>query len=338
MGKKLIIRGLKSTNKKEKKEKEDNLKRESNKLGDGSKLSEIRRKRELTKQEQELYDSKKPKYESSNNEVNEVALRIAERFTFKEIFDANDSPKKAPHVHGWIQDNYRNFQWLIDNYVLEVASFYAKNKLEHKVDIIKILEGIPLRDYVCSRLELEKPKELINYPDQPFINILFMSEVHLDDALLWIEDAEWVIDGEDVRINLGRFGGELIAWISWNIPVILVTYIPFKNKGIFKAKLEAQDLKDVVIDKRLKLIHTYRTMVETLEAKVDEKTREAKQWKKMYSDYKKDITLETRKQIAKIQYLKGNKNNVIKRTYNINYILIVAIVILLIITIIGWIF
>jgi len=334
MGKKLIIKKKEG---KDQKEMVDKIKRESKKEGDGSILKRIKYERKLSKQEQDL-DSKKPKYESENKEVNEVALKIAERFTFKEIFDANDNPKKAPHVHGWIQDNYRDFQWLIDNFVLEVASYYAKNKLEHKVDIIKVTENIPLQDYVCSRLELERSKELINYPGQPFINILFMCEKHLDDAILWIEDAEWIIDGEDVRINLGRFGGELIAWISWNVPVILVTYLPFRNKGIFKAKLEAQDLKNLILDKRLKLIHTYRSMVDTLEAKIDEKTREAKQWKKMYSDYKKEITLEMRKQIDRIQYSKGNKNNIIKRTYKVNYIFIVVIFILIIITILGWIF
>jgi hypothetical protein len=312
----------------------DKVGRESKKQDDGSKLSQILRKRELTKQEELEYAKRKPKYESDNDDVNEVALRIAETFPYHEISVAYD-PKKAPHIHGWLQDKYRNFQWLIDNYVMEVAAWYSRNKLEHKVDIIKVVEGIPLKEYKTARVELPKFYRLENYPEQPFVNILFMCEEHLDDVIYWLEDSEWMIDGEDVRVNLGRFGGELIAWITWNIPVILITYLPFRNKGIFKAKMQSQEIKDLVIDKRLKLIHTYRTMIDTLEAKVDEKAREAKQWKKMYDDFKKDVDLEARKALARASYTSGNKRT-IRRTYNFNIILVILCVILLIVCIVGW--
>lgn len=312
---------------------------ESNKQGNGSILEKILKKRSEKKEEikkRDEYQKKVPLRESPYEEVNEVALEIAERFPYNEVFDAVDN-KKSPHIHGWLQDNYRNFQWLVDNCVMEVASWYSKNRMEKKVFLIKIVSGIKLRDYKMSRVELEEMYRLDNYPKQPFKNIMFLSEEHLDDALYWIEDAEWIIDGEDVRVNLGRFGGELIGFTDWNLPVVLVTYIPFRNKGIYKAKMDSSDLNNVIVDSRLKLIHTYRTMIKTLESKVDEKTREAKQWKKMYSDFTKDINLEARKRIASTSYA-NTSTGITKKYYDVNKVLVVVVVVLFIIMILGWIF
>jgi len=305
--------------------KEDDI--EAKRKGDGSLLDKIKQKKD-----QKIRESKRPKYESWSEDVNEVALDMAEIFPTNDIIAAFDG-QSSPHIFGWLQDNYRNFQWLLDNYVLEVASYYAKNKLKHKVDIVKVIDNFDIELYEWTRVELTELNRLENYRNQPFKNIIFMSEKPLDDAVYWLEDSDWWIDGQEVRINLGRFCGILIAWLSWNVPVILVSYLPFQNKAVYKAKTDAEKIQKARVSMELKLVHTYRTMISALEEKIDEKGREAKQWHKMYSDLKKDYDLAYRKSLAKAEY---SNYGVKKRPINANLALVLGLVVISVIAFIGW--
>ena len=251
---------------------------------------------------QQIDITKKPKYESWSDDVNTVALLIAEEWDYDEILEGAEDPKRAPRICGWLQDRYRNFQWLIDNFVLEVAAWYAQNRRKDKVKIVSVISGIPLELYKWSKVDLTRIHRLENYPKQPFINIIFIGEDYLDEAVYWLENSEWIIDNEMVRVNLGRFCGDLIAWLDWNVPVILITYLPFRNKGLYRASAEAKKIVKMQDDMKLKLVHVYKQKVDSLDVQIDDLKREAKEWKKLYFDTNKDISLLLRREQERRRY------------------------------------
>lgn len=328
MAKKKLKTNLKG---KSKKEQFDKRQKSTETTSDKQKVKE--KKIDKIKRSKEIDEIEIPKRESQYKKVNECALKIANKFPYNEIFDAHDSDL-APHIHGWLRDNYPNFQWLFDNGIMEVAAWYAKNKLEHKVDIIKIVDGVDLDKYECAKVELTEIHRLANYPNQPFMNVMVFAEEYLDNAVYWLEDSEWFLDDEEVRINLGRCSGELIAFTSWNIPVILITHLAFRNKGIYKAVLKADQIKTATVGLKVKLIHTYRKKVVSLEEKIDDAQRDAKTWHTMYSDLKKEYNLEYRKMLARIEYARTHAG--LKGAININVVLVFGLIVSVILMVVGW--
>lgn len=278
---------------------------------------------------------KKPKYESWSDDVNYVALEIVEIFDYDEIFEGAEDPRNAPRICGWLQDHYRNYQWLIDNFVLEVASWYAQNKRKNKVKIVSVISGIPIELYKWSKVDLPRVHRLENYQKQPFINIIFLGEDYLDDAVYWLENSEWIINNELVRVNLGRFCGDLVAWLDWNVPVILLTYLPFRNKGLYKASAKAEKIVKMEDDMKLKLVHYYKQKVDTLEKQVDDWKTKAKGYKKMYEHSDKDISLILRKEQERRRYAEQAKEEG-KRFTGLRIFLICAMISLGILAVVGF--
>lgn len=279
--------------------------------------------------------AKKPKYESWSEEVNFVALEIVEEHPYNEILEGAKDPKRSPTICGWLQDRYRNYQWLIDNYVLEVAAWYAKSKRKGKVKIVSVISGIPLELYKWSKVDLTRIHRLENYPKQPFINIMFVGEDYLDEAIYWLENSEWIINNEMVRVNLGRFCGDLIAWLDWNIPVILLTYLPFRNKGLYRATAEAKKIVKMQDDMKLKLVHVYKQKVDSLDVQIDDLKRKAKEWKKMYFDTNKDISLLLRREQERRRYAEEAREEV-KKFSGLSIFLVFAVIALGILTVVGF--
>ena len=285
---------------------------------------------------QQVDVTKIPKYESWSEDVNTVALLVANEWDYNEILEGAKNPKNAPRICGWLQDHYRNFQWLINNHVLEVAAWYAQNKKEGKVKVVKVVSGVPLELYKWSKTELTRIHRLENYPKQPFIDIIFVCEDYLDDAVYWLENSDWIIDNEMVRVNLGRFCGDLIAWVDWNVPVILITYLPFRNKGLYKASVEASKIVKMTDDMKLKLVHVYKQKVDGLEKQIDDVRREAKQWKKMYTDSNKDISLLLRREQEKRRYAEEASASEGRKLGGISILLICGLIALGIIAVVGF--
>lgn len=273
-----------------------------------------------------------PKYESWSNEVNEVALELANRWSYHILNKAVDTPSQAPEVYGYLKNQYRNYNFLIDNYVLEVASYFAQCKLESKIRIIKVVDNIDIENYKWARVELDGIHRFENYPNIPFTNVFMLSEEYFDDAIYWLNDMEWVLDNEDVRINLGRFSGSLIAIASWNIPIILVRDIPFSNKALFKAKVEAQKIAGARNEAQIRLINSYRTVVESYDAQIDQLNRDLNNYKKMHSDLQKKFTLEYRMMLER-RKLQGLGAPTSKGSM---YGLVIIIVVLGILSIVGF--
>jgi len=284
---------------------------------------------------EEIDITKKPKYESWSEEVNYVALEIVEEFPYDEIFDGAKDPRDAPRICGWLQDHYRNYQWLIDNYVLEVAAWYAQNKRKGKVKIVSVVSGIPLELYKWSKVDLPRIHRLENYPKQPFNNIIFVGEDYLDEAVYWLENSEWIINNELVRVNLGRFCGDLIAWLDWNVPVILITYLPFRNKGLYKASAEAAKIVKMEDDMKLKLVHVYKQQVDRLEKQLDDVRREAKEWKKMYQHSDKDISLLLRREQERRKYAEQARDET-RRFDGVKIFLSCAVIASIILAVVGF--
>lgn len=276
-----------------------------------------------------------PKYESWSEEVNFVALQIVDMFHYDEILDGAKDPRDAPTICGWLQDHYRNYQWLIDNYVLEVAAWYAKNKRKSKVKIVSVISGIPLELYKWSKVDLPRIHRLENYSKQPFNNIIFVGEDYLDEAVYWLENSEWIINNELVRVNLGRFCGDLIAWLDWNIPVILLTYLPFRNKGLYKASAQAAKILKMEEDMKLKVIHVYKQQVDRLEKQIDDLKRESKEWRKMYYDTNKNISLLLRREQERRRYAEEAREEG-KKFGGITIFLICAVIALGILSVVAF--
>ena len=153
--------------------------------------------------------------------------------------------------------------------------------------------------------------------------------------MYWLENSEWIINNEMVRVNLGRFCGDLVAWLDWNIPVILITYLPFRNKGLYRASAEAAKIVKMEDDMKLKLVHVYKQKVDRLDKQIDDLKREGKEWKKMYFDTNKDISLLLRREQERRKYVEETREEP-KKFSGLSVFLTCAVIALGILSIVGF--
>lgn len=218
--------------------------------------------------------------------LNEAGLELSKKWPYSKL-SAAVGGRGGYEVHGYMQKTYIDYQWLIDNFVLDRACFYAKR--DYTPEIVKFVREIDIKSY--SRTVVEASREVCfeNYPQFPFSKAIVYSQEPLEKAINWIDEYPWELDGYDTNVNLGPCNMGLIGWATWNIPVLLVLHAPGKNKAFFAAKTSAKALKDEHTEQLKNFIYQYRTYVNVMEEKIGELEMESMQYQKLYSDLKRTV-------------------------------------------------
>ena len=230
---------------------------------DTSKLSDIKKKDRLRK----------------------VAFEISKRFSYSKIKESIAG--EGLEVHSFLQNNFDDYDELIDNYVLDTACAYAKR--EYIPEIIKFMYYLDLNQLTITRIELEEEDELPNYPQLTFSEVYVLAKKPLTEAITWIPKFSYDIDGFNAHLTYGPANIGLLDWVVWNKPLVVVLHAVGKSEGFFKAVSEAKAIVDKKEDIYKTIIHQSRTAFQPLLDKLDEVVRDSLQSDKKYTLLKKKI-------------------------------------------------
>ena len=235
--------------------------------------------------EEEL-ESPKNKRERQQDRIRKIAFQIANLFPTSHIIRAI-SGEGGFAVHGWIQDNCDDYEWLIENWVLDRAVLYSKRV--YKPEVFKAVKNLDLSELKATKVELFEPAEFENYPNLPFRQVIIFHTSDLEEGLTWISNYPYWIDGYEVRVNFAPANLGQLGFCLWNIPVAIVLHAVGKSYGMYDAKMKAEDLTDMMDDIKAKIIHQYRTSIKPMEDKLDEVYRDSMLSEQKYILLKKKI-------------------------------------------------
>jgi len=125
----------------------------------------------------------KSKKEIHNERISKIAFEISRRFPYHKIIAAIDG-KGGYEVHAWIQENYDDYEDLIDSYVLDRACLYAKRINTKKA--INFLSEIDIENMEMTKVDLKRELILKNYPGLKFKQVIILADGYLEEGLTWI--------------------------------------------------------------------------------------------------------------------------------------------------------
>ncbi|MHA1502440.1 MAG: hypothetical protein ACTSSB_11370, partial [Candidatus Heimdallarchaeota archaeon] len=196
---------------------------------------------------------------------------LAKRFTKNQLASAVSGKEKEGYaVHGYLEEAYpEDWEALIYVQIFDRACYYAEQ--EPIIAITRLTSDITLKDYIKTPIELREEVIMDNYPHQPFKRCIILAKKQFEDSVHWVNDYPFDFDGVDVNVNHASFNLALLGWAMYNLPIFIVLHAPNKDEGINDARVRAEDIKEIKVDIRQKLISIQRNEIEPLKAQVFEK-------------------------------------------------------------------
>ena len=303
-------------------------------------MKKAQKRREKIKKRSSSQKERKDKNLEEEKLLNEIAYDLSRKFSYTKLSNAVDS-KGSYDVHGYMEKTYLNYEWLITKMVLDRACFYAVK--DYIPERIKFVREIDIKNYHRCVIETSVEITLENYPNFPFNKLILYSKEKIDEGINWIDNYPWILEGYDTSIQLGPANLALLGWATWNIPICLLLHAPGRNEAIFQAKTSAKDLKVEKEEIMKNFIYSYRTYINVMEEKIDEREMESMQYQRLYSDLKRTVLsgspISTADEFARLQQqsIKRAPFKLEKKTVGwIILILIVAILLIWILTSISF--
>lgn len=240
------------------------------------------------KEEKEGKDGReKETKEKPKGRINKVAWKLSQKFPYTKLAAA-ESGEGGLEVFGYLEIHNPDYQYLLDNYVLDRACYYAKARFE--AVIIKKYSFIDLLRLPRSVIELTKEIELENYPSIPFKRIIISHpEKTYESSIEWIENYPYTVEGFDTHVNFGPANYDLLGFALWNRPWFLLVHAPGEDKFIYKATAKAKDISRKIVSIPEKIIHKLRGEGDLLKKEIDELKRDKTAWKEKASDLEQEL-------------------------------------------------
>ena len=244
--------------------------------------------REITEEKKVEEERKEDGIEEKPKEyINKVAWKLAQIFPYTKLAAA-ETRDGGLEVFGYLEIHYPDYQYLLDNYVLDRACYYAKARFE--AIILKKISFFDLQKLPRSIIELPKEIELENYPNIPFKRVIISHpEKTYESSIEWIEDYPYTIEGFDTHINFGPANYNLLGFALWNRPWLLLVHAPGKDTFIYKATAKVKDISKKIVSVPEKIIHKLRGEGDLLKKEIDELKRDKTSWEEKASDLEQEL-------------------------------------------------
>ena len=241
---------------------------------------------------------KKITNEEKRKFITDVAKDLAHVFTNHQLKSAVSGEEEDGYVvWGYLEEKYPDdWEALLDIEIFDRAVHYSEQN--PKPAIIRIpmavdedgkkFTPIDINKYIKTPVLLKKEVVLDNYPHEPFRRCIFLSRKPLNEALNWIENCPKDFHGIDINVILASCNLALLGKAMYNLPIFLVVHASGMDEGINEARVRAEDIKEIKVDIRQKLISIQRNDIEPLKAQIFEKEDGIKKWMEMYSDLEKE--------------------------------------------------
>ena len=291
------------TIKKLQEKKQEEQKQEQKQLQEKKQEEEKQEKKQLQNEEgysrwrilknfQDKKEAKKQKFiirtQAEIKRLNEVGLELSNVFFLDDLIKASDKKKagiEGRHVHGYMEIQYEDYNWLIDNDVLDRACYLAYKSFK-KIHYSTI-DTYPLPTMYRTLASWPKKIHYDHFPEFEFNRMVLLSLEPINEAITFIDNYEpYQLDGYDTAVRLGPANLLNAGFPIYDLPVSVVKDTPGKDKFFFEAKTSSEELTKERDELLKKEIFEIRQKEKTNDEVKEELEIESSTARKMYSDLK----------------------------------------------------
>ncbi|MFW9968757.1 MAG: hypothetical protein ACFFDF_01065 [Candidatus Odinarchaeota archaeon] len=244
-----------------------------------------KQKRELKKKE------KKERTEAEEERLDYAGFILSRKWDYHKLMLASDVNKariEGREVHGFMERVFSDYDWLIENDVMDRACYFA---YKHPKPVVhNLVNNFDFDKMNLSLVLLPKFEHFDHYSELEYNRVLFFSEHPLRKDLTWISNYEWETDdGYNTTVNYAPCNLLNMGSPLHDLPLVVVKDAVGKSSLFFKAKTTAEDLtkqRDEIIRNQLFKIRDKQKSTEDL---IDELKIESAGARKKYSDLKKKM-------------------------------------------------
>lgn len=242
-------------------------------------------------EEERIYSRKVQKKERKLKEaiLDYSAYKLERKWSYRKLMQAADEvdATKGRDVHGWMEKVFPNYDWLIENDVLDRACYLAYK--DFRPDVFNHVEGVDLTKWNRELVLLPEKTHFDYHSEFEFNRFVIYCKEPIAKGVNRIPNYPWVLDGYPTEVTLRPCNLLNLGLPLWDLPVFMVKDAPGKNKEFFTAKVKSTQLTE----EREELIRSfvYKARIDEKDAdKIkDELKLESKSARKMYSDLKKKM-------------------------------------------------
>lgn len=285
------------------------------------------------------------RFQEKEDRLNEVAKILSGKYTLDKLIKASD-PKKAGNegreVHGFMEEQFPDYFWLIDNDVLDRACHQALK--EFKPIHYCYLENFDLENMYLTLVTWDKKVHFDLFPEFEFNRCVLLSLEPINEAINFVNDYEpYELEGYETSVRLGPVNLLNGGLPLYDLPIFVVKDAVGKDKFFFQAKTSSEELTKIRDELLKKLIFEMRQKEKANEEKIEELEIESSVSRKLYADLKHKMLSrspfsdEHEFEAFEKQYVKKQQKGIVKIEWR-KILIGLGIIVLIVFLIIGCVF
>jgi len=249
----------------------------------------IREKFRQKKKGQVKETEKKKRTESEEERVDFVGFVLSKKFKYYKLMLAAKTETaeiEGREVDGYMQRMFSDYDWLIENEVLDRACYFALQ--DYQPIVHNFVNNYDFPNMHRSLVTLpERKAHWKLFPLLEFEEMVVYSEEPLEKDLTWINNYKWKTeDGYDTTITFGQCNFLNMGSPLHDLPVLVIKDALGKSNLFFQAKTTAEDLTKEKNELIRREIFKLRDEGKNIEDQLEESKMEAKGHKRRYDNLK----------------------------------------------------
>jgi len=249
-------------------------------------MQSMKKMKKTQKKREGHIKKRKENKREDDKKLNEVAEELSEIFTYSQLVSGIDG-KGSYDVHGYMEKTYFDYDWLIQNMVLDRACWFSK-KL-NKPEVVKFIRKEDMKDLIPNYIKMSYPVTFENYPNNTFESCYIWDTEEINSSAYWIDDYPWTLNGYDTKVSLGPVGLLLLGWAKPDLPIFIIKYKALKNEILMDNILEAKEINKLLIRTFEIHLRKQNSIIGILSNVILEERSKREMKDKMYDNVLKDI-------------------------------------------------
>jgi len=247
------------------------------------------KEKELRKKIQK--EEQKERTKAEEERLDYAGFVLSRKYKYHKLMLASDVDKakiEGREVHGFMERMFPDYDWLIDNDVMDRACLFAFQ--EEQIVVHNLIQEYDFDKMVGNLVTLPKKVHFDHYAELDFDRIIFYSEHPLRKDLGWISNYDWETDdGYNTTVNYAPCNLLNMGSPLHDLPMVVVKDAIGKSNLFFQAKTTAEDLTQQRDELIREQIFKLKDKEKNNEGLIDELKIESAGARKKYSDLKKKM-------------------------------------------------
>ena len=221
---------------------------------------------------------------SEKKELDFCAFVLSKKFKYDKLMLASrikTAQFEGREVHGYVQRTFPDYDWLINNDVMDLACYFALQ--DYQPIIHNFVDNYDFPNMERSLVKLPKDTYFKHFSNFEFNRLVVISSKPFKTDVTWLNNYPWETDdGYDTTVNFAPCNFLNMGSPLHDLPVLVLKDAIGKSDLFFQATTTAEDLtreKDELIRKEL---FKLREKEKNSDLEIDELEIESKGARRMY--------------------------------------------------------